>query len=134
MEGKQRRKEAVAEEEAARTKDILLMILPNALIDSNRKLKVSVKEYDELLAEVVSKFELPDDTFLSHVVADGGTPEPLTSLDDFGAKQKVQAWSAAQLAAAAAPLSRWRRRTATLSSPPCSGASWDKTAVQRTIG
>ena len=77
-----------AEEEAARTKDILLMILPNALIDSNRKLKVSVKEYDELLAEVVSKFELPDDTFLSHVVADGGTPEPLTSLDDFVAKQK----------------------------------------------
>ena len=78
------------------------MILPNALIDSNRKLKVSVKEFDELLAEVIEKFELPEDTFLSNVVADGDAPEPLSSLDDFSAKQKVQAWSPAQMAAAEA--------------------------------
>ena len=86
-------------------KNILLVILPNALVDSSRKLEVSVQEYDELLAAVIEKFALPQDTFLSHVVADGGTPKPLSSLDEFlwsPALDEVQAWSPAQMAAAAA--------------------------------
>ena len=91
-----------AEEEAAKTKEIMLMILPNDLIDKNRKLKVSVKEFDELLAELKDKLELPDDVFVSNVVGEGETPEPLTSLDDFSAKAKVQVWSPAQMAEAAA--------------------------------
>ena len=91
-----------AEEEAAKTKDIMLMVLPNALVDSNRKLKVSVKEFDELLAELKDKMDLPDDIFVSNVVEEGEEPEALTSLDDFGSKAKVQVWSPAQMAEAAA--------------------------------
>ena len=69
-------------------------------------MKLSAKEFDELLSQVIEKLELPDDAFISHVVAEGGTPEPLTSLDDFGAKAKVQCWSPAQMAAAAAEAAR----------------------------
>ena len=91
-----------AEEKAAKTKEIMLMILPNDLIDKNRKLKVSVKEFDELLAELKDKLDLPDDIFVSNVVGEGEAPEPLTSLDDFDSKAKVQVWSPAQMAEAAA--------------------------------
>ena len=50
---------AAAEEEAAKTKEIMLMVVPNALVESNKKLKVSVKEFDELLAELKDKLDKP---------------------------------------------------------------------------
>lgn len=91
-----------AEEEAAKPKDIMLIILPNGLVEANKKLRVSVTEFDELLAELRGKMGFPADVFVSNVVAEGEEPVALTSLDDFGAKTKVQLWSPTQMAEAAA--------------------------------
>eukprot|EP01044_Picomonas_judraskeda_P046471 COSAG03_NODE_25955_length_262_cov_0.797546_1_plen_48_part_10 len=47
------------------------MILPNDLVDKNRKLKVTVQEFDELLAELKDTLDLPDDVFVSNAVEEG---------------------------------------------------------------
>ena len=60
---------AQAAAEAAKLREITLMLIPNALLPSNRKLKVTVKEFDEVVGQVRDKFELPHDAFLSNVSA-----------------------------------------------------------------
>lgn len=93
---------AHAAAEAANVREITLMLLPNALLPSNRKLKVSVTDLEQLVTEVREKFDLPADIFLSNAVTDGDEHDELTSLDEVGSKAKVQVWSPAAEAAAAA--------------------------------
>lgn len=77
-------------------RNITLTVLSGELVKTNRKLIVSVRDLDELLSELKVKLNISDDIFVSKETGTGKEPEPITNLDEFGSKEKVQVWSRQQ--------------------------------------
>ena len=80
--------EEPAEELLGEARDITLLIKPNELVPSTRRMTVSVRSFAELLSTVGTDLGLGDGIALS---SEDETVQ-LTSLDQFGKKEKVMVW------------------------------------------
>jgi hypothetical protein len=84
---------------SAPTRDVQLMVMPSDLVASTRKLKLTVHDLPDLLAQASASLGLPRDLSLTlH-----NSPAAITSLAELGDKAKVQLWAAAASSSAAAP-------------------------------
>ena len=77
------------EEPLDEARNITLLIKPNELVSSTRRMNVNVRSFSELLCTVGTDLGLGDGIALSSEADD---TMQLTSLDQFGKKEKVQVW------------------------------------------
>jgi hypothetical protein len=80
---------AQEEELLDEAREITLLIKPNELVSSTRRMNVSVRSFSELLTTVGTDLGLGDGIAMS---SDADDTMQLTSLDQFGKKEKVQVW------------------------------------------
>jgi hypothetical protein len=84
-----------ATSEVSGSRDITLMVQKNALVPSNRKLSVNVADVGALRDAIVAAVGLGADAeyFVSMPAASAEQATALSSLDELGAKAKVQVWA-----------------------------------------
>eukprot|EP01052_Picozoa_sp_SAG31_P013732 SAG31_NODE_834_length_11650_cov_7.572245_2_plen_790_part_00 len=84
-----------AEEEAARlaaTKEFMLMVMPSPIVESGRKLKCGAHSLENLRSQLSEALGVDSDIVISLAVGEGEEPTAVESLDDVGAKAKLQVW------------------------------------------
>eukprot|EP01051_Picozoa_sp_SAG22_P013690 SAG22_NODE_1561_length_4118_cov_4.512814_3_plen_143_part_00 len=68
------------------------MVMPSSILESGKKMKCGAYSLDHLKAQLSETLGVSADIVLSLAVSDGEEPTAIQSLDEVGAKAKLQVW------------------------------------------